>query len=169
MPAGGRRPERTVGSEKHVIRVSPDLLPWVLLQQLQTQPVRIGNAVSKRLFWTVFLSVPPAAALLLFSPVAVGMVPWNPYIRELHWTHFVLPLPFYVGLLAAPGFLYVVYVSPRSRELSTSRRWWLRVSLVAAMACSLAGVWGAYWMALFAVPSLPSLAISGWLLWRLER
>ena len=117
---------------------------------------------------TLLFGITPALALVLFSPIGLGMVPWNPGINPLTWLHFVLPLPFYLGILAGPGYLYCAYRLPSARTSSTVARNWIRISLLLGIISSLAGMLGTYWMFAFLVPSLPSLGLSSWLLWKFE-
>jgi hypothetical protein len=117
----------------------------------------------------VSFGIMPALALILFSPVALAGAPWNPGIERLTWVHFVVPMPFYLGFLAAPGYLYSAYWLPSAQTTSSPKRLWIRLSLVFGIVCSVAGMIGTYWMFLFLLPSLPSVGMSGWLLWRFER
>ena len=113
--------------------------------------------------------VPPALAMILALPVALIVAPWNlPYVK-LTWFHVVILAPFYVGLLAAPGYLYVLFNRPKRAELVPRIRWWVRLSLWLAVLCSAGGVVGGYWMILFAIPSFPAVIVSIRLLYEFER
>jgi hypothetical protein len=105
--------------------------------------------------------VVPAAALLVGSPVGLSI--WeggNPSPALI-----LLVSPFYLGLLGAPGYLFVAYAAPSSSSMGPGRRWWVRASLLLALVASLGGMWGGTQVFFLLPPSLIS-AVAVVLLWR---
>jgi hypothetical protein len=116
----------------------------------------------------VVFFLPPAIALWLAAPAAMTLAPWNlRYLDSLQPLH-ALFLAFYLGVLAAPGYLYAFVTRAAAPELSAPMRWWVRSSLGIAVICSLVGVIAGIWMILFAPPSLVSLYTSSSLLRQFE-
>lgn len=111
----------------------------------------------------IALSLPGGLALLLAMPIAA--MPWyGPSLVML-----AIAAPFYIGLMAAPGFVYAALFGDSARSLEPRRRWWIRLSLYGVLLCSAGGVYGGTLMALFLPPSLVSGAIAVFLLYRFEK
>jgi uncharacterized membrane protein len=112
--------------------------------------------------------VPPAIALWLAAPAAMALLPWD--LRNVDSLDPVnaLSLAYYLGVLAAPGYLYAFVARAAAWELSAFLRWWVRLSLGIAVICSLVGVIAGGWMIFFAPPSLASLYTSSSLLRQFE-
>lgn len=107
-----------------------------------------------------FYILPPLIALLLATPVASMLAPWNwPYVT-LDWFMWMILMPFYFGILAAPGYIYAWRTHARSRDVSKGVRLWIRSSLVIALLCSVYGVFAGYWMIWFSPPALLSVFAS---------
>jgi len=98
--------------------------------------------------------LPPAAALAMALPVVLAMV--TP--RDAFSTAIIAP--FYLGLAAAPGYIYCWASRARAAGLSAGIRWWIRGSLLAALVASAGGMLGARWMILFFVPSVATVAVT---------
>lgn len=109
--------------------------------------------------------VPPALALVIASPMALSA--FGPGGTTA--VHALVASPFYIGLLCAPGYVYAVFAQPSAQRLSPPRRWWVRLSLVGATLCAVAGVAGGLMMILFTPPSLVALIATLYLLWDFER
>jgi hypothetical protein len=77
----------------------------------------------------------------------------------------LLALPAYLAIAAVPGYVYCVLSRAAARDLPSARRWWIRVSMATAIACSAVGLWAGTLMWLFAPPSLLSL-ICAVVIWR---
>src|SRR5258708_22237444 len=111
-------------------------------------------------------SLIPVPALLIAYPIAA--MPWQspggPTLFQLS-----LASPIYVGLACAPGYFYVAFVRPSAHQVPAGKKWWLRISLVLAVACSLGGMAGGLMMVLFAPPSLLALGAALYLLWDFEK
>lgn len=113
--------------------------------------------------------VAPAIGLLLAAPAASAIAPWNlRYLESLQPMHALL-LAFYLGVLAAPGYVYAFVTRATASDVSTPVRWWVRSSLGIAAICSLVGVIAGRWMVLFVPPSLVALYASSSLLRQFER
>jgi hypothetical protein len=113
--------------------------------------------------------VSPAIALWLAAPAALALAPWNlRYLDSLAPFH-ALFLAFYLGILAAPGYLFALVTEMTAERVSTAVRWWVNASLIVASLCSLAGLIASVWMILFGPPSLMALYASLTLLRQFER
>lgn len=114
----------------------------------------------------IALSLLPLPALLIAIPIA--MMPWqNP--GGPRPTQLSLASPIYIGLICAPGYIYVAFVRPRGQQLPAGTKWWLRISLLLSAVCSLGGIAGGLMMVLFAPPSLLALGAALYLLWDFEK
>jgi hypothetical protein len=71
-------------------------------------------------------------------PPVLGLPPIV-ILNNLNWYQVVAVLPFYVGLAAAPGYLYVWAGRADKGAHSPQLRSWLMVSLWAALIASAAG------------------------------
>lgn len=124
----------------------------------------------KRTLSAIACLVGPLSALVVALPIA--LLPLEALTKgagDFPARYLLLASPAYLGLAAAPGYLYCALHSVSAEALSPGRRWWIRASMVTAIACSAAGLWAATLMWLFGPPSLLSLACSALLLWRFER
>ncbi len=84
--------------------------------------------------------IPPILTFLLILPPILELPPFLPKgTTNPNLVQWLIVLPFYAGLLAAPGYVYAWagHVDPRS--LSTSTRCWVAASLVLVALASLAG------------------------------
>jgi hypothetical protein len=110
---------------------------------------------------SVAYALVPAAALVAGSPVAFAI--WD--APRLTWGGLAMVAPFYMGLLSAPAYLYLAYAGAQASFVGPKRRWWVRGSLVVALAASVGGIWGGTLVFLLLPPSLIS-AIAVVILWR---
>ena len=110
-------------------------------------------------------ALPPVLAILLAWPVA--MIPWWNSPGPTGW-QIAVAAPVYLGLLCAPGYIYLAWTDRTATQESSVRRQWLRASLIIAFICSLAGMMAGLLMVLFLPPSLMSAANAAYLLWRFE-
>lgn len=110
-----------------------------------------------RLLNALLYLAPPAVALLMAIPVAT--------IRPVDATTAAVVAPFYLGLAAAPGYIYCCASRARAAWVSPGVRWWIRGSLIAALVASAGGIVGSLWMLLFVVPAALTAAVT-LLLWR---
>jgi hypothetical protein len=124
------------------------------------------NGHFRSILFGLALVTTPTATVILAGPIAE--VPWQNPGGPTLW-QLSIALPVYVGLLCAPGFVYAAFVRPRAAELSLSRQWWIRISLVFASLAALGGVVGGMGMIFLAPPSLISMFSSLYLLWEFER
>ena len=115
----------------------------------------------RRLFSAMLYLFPPGAAILLASPL-VGQ-------RPVDWTTTMVVAPLYLGLGAAPGYVYCWAVNPRAMAVSAAVRWWIRGSLFAALAASIGGMVAALWMVLFLLPAVPTAILTLRLWWKFEQ
>lgn len=97
----------------------------------------------------------PALGVLLGLPLALGPFSGDP--RGVFDSSFLLALPVYAAVIAAPGYLSCAIHDVGARASAPRRRWWIRVSLLLAGLASLAGLWGATLMFLFGPPALGAL------------
>lgn len=104
--------------------------------------------------------LPPLGALALAMPLAT--------IKPVDATTTAVVAPFYLGLAAAPGYIYCWASRARAVEVSAGVRWWIRGSLVAALAASVGGMLGSLWMILFIVPAAVTAAVILRLWWNFE-
>ena len=111
----------------------------------------------KTKLFRVLAVIVPGIGVLLGLPLAGGPFSGDP--RGIFGPYMWLALPVYVALAAAPGYLACVLEDLGARDSSIRRRWWIRVSLLGAVAVSLAGIWGASLMILFGPPALATLVI----------
>ena len=114
----------------------------------------MGVKEMSRLLSAVLYLLPPAAALVMALPVVLGMV----MPRDVFSAAIVAP--FYLGLAAAPGYIYCWASKARAAGVRAGVRWWIRGSLVAALVASVGGMLGALWMILFIVPAAVTAAVT---------
>lgn len=88
-----------------------------------------------------------ALAALLAAPIAgliVGLpLATLPFYGDSRgfWAPYTLgAAPFYVALLAAPGYAAAVFGDREALRAVRTRRWWVRLSLGSGLACALAAV-----------------------------
>ncbi len=110
---------------------------------------------------------PPAVTLLVAVPLA-GL-PFSGDPRGFWAPYTLVALPFYLGLLAAPGYVAVLVAHPADLHRSPGRRVWVRVSLAVGFLCAAVGVCAGMLMVLFLVPSLITAACCAVVWWRFER
>lgn len=111
----------------------------------------------KTKLFRVLAVIVPGIGVLLGLPLAEGPFSGDP--RGIFGPYMWLALPVYVALAAAPGYLACVLEDLGARASSVRRRWWVRVSLLGAVAVSLVGLWGASLMVLFGPPAVATLVI----------
>jgi hypothetical protein len=107
---------------------------------------------------------------LIALPIALlPLEAWTRGAGDFPARYLLLALPAYLGIAAAPGYLYCALSRASAREVSPGRRWWMRVSMATAIGCGAVGLWAATLMWIFGPPSLLSL-VCAILLWtRFER
>jgi hypothetical protein len=110
---------------------------------------------------------PPALTLIVATPIA--QLPFEGDPRGFFAGYTLIALPFYVGLLAAPGYMAALLADPRWLHGSGIRRSWVRLSLVLGLACAAVGIWAGSLMILFAPPALVTGICCGVVWWRFER
>ena len=106
----------------------------------------------RRLLNAMLYFLPPAAALVMAIPVAM--------IKPADAFSTAIIAPFYLGLAAAPGYIYCWASRARAVRLSAGTRWWIRGSLLTALVASAGGMLGARWMVLFFIPSVATVAVT---------
>jgi len=122
--------------------------------------------VQSKVFRLVAVLV-PALGVLVGLPLALTPFEGDP--RGIFGPYFLTALPVFAAMAAAPGYLICLFDAVGARASSRPRRWWIRVSLLVALAASIAGLWGATRMFLFGPPALVAL-LCVVLLWvRFER
>lgn len=98
--------------------------------------------------------VPPVLTLVLIWPVVVDLPPLR-WPDNLNLFQIVLVLPFYLGLAAAPGWLYVWSGHYDRRRLIRGKRIWAESSLWLALVSSLGGL-----TTIFAIVPFPAVVAS---------
>ena len=98
--------------------------------------------------------LPPAAALVMALPAVLAMVTPHDALSA------AIVAPFYLGLAAAPGYIYCWASRARAVAVSASVRWWIRGSLIVALLASVGGMLGALWMILFIIPAAATAAVT---------
>ena len=84
----------------------------------------------------------PLATIVLISPfLSVLFIDTRYFIHSmLNGDEIMLALlPGYLGLMAAPGYIYLLVSEPKKKSTSVAKQMWLRLSLVTAILCSLYG------------------------------
>jgi hypothetical protein len=118
--------------------------------------------------WLFFVGV-PLVSLLLSAPILTEVLPYEARSGDYHWPFWLIGLAAALALVAAPGYLYAVFMrSPP--PLTSPRKWWLRASLIAASVASLIGTGFtilAFWPV--AVFPLASLGMCVWLWIEMQR
>jgi hypothetical protein len=109
----------------------------------------------------------PALGVVVGSPLATG--PFAGDARGVFGPYFLMAVPVYCAVLAAPGYLTCLFEEHGARSSTAPRRWWIRASLALATLASAAGIWGAHLMILFGPPALVALGCVIWLWVRFER
>ena len=121
-----------------------------------------SGAVRKNRRSVAYLLAPCIAVLVAAAPIMVFHVGTVPL--------WISNLPFWIGMVGAPGYVYVWSERWRGKRVSLPLAWWVHLSLAAAFVASL---WGALLLLLtFIFWVFP--AISAWMtvqLWKefLER
>ncbi len=118
-------------------------------------------------FFKVVAILVPGLALVVGIPLAAA--PFAGDARGFFGPYFWTALPVYLGVLAAPGYIACITTSARARASGPARRWWIRASLLVAALVSLAALWGATLMFLFAPPAIIVLVFVILLWVRFER
>ena len=111
--------------------------------------------------------VVPALGMLVGAPLALAPFAGDP--RGIFGPYFLTAVPVYAAVLAAPGYLACVFENVGARASSSTRRWWIRSSLLMAGLAAVAGVWGASLMFLFGPPALVALICVVYLWTQFER
>ena len=83
--------------------------------------------------------VPPLATLVLIWPMVEGLPPLKSS-SNFNALQIIIVLPFYLGLAAAPGWLYAWAGHYDRSGLSSGQRWWVGGSLWAALLASVGGL-----------------------------
>jgi hypothetical protein len=94
----------------------------------------------------------PLLTMLIGFPLAEAPFSGDP--RGFWAPYTLLALPFYLGTVAAPGYLAALFTDPAWLHSTTGRRLWVRLSLGMSLLCSAASVAGGLLMVLFLVPAL---------------
>lgn len=81
----------------------------------------------------------PVASILIVMPFIVEMPPLA-FPPNANILQVLMVLPWYLGLTAAPGYLYVLLFEPDGNSMSIARRKWVHVSLVCAIVASVGGL-----------------------------
>ena len=120
-----------------------------------------------------FFFIPPLFAVILAIPLS-GLLELPPRLllfdlNKLDFITFLIIAPFYLGIIAAPGYIYIFYAQPKAVSVSKLKRYWLRTSMILALLCSIGGIMGGYWMILFSPPSLLSAIASARLRYLFEK
>ena len=84
-------------------------------------------------YWYV---APPLLTFVLILPPIPGLPPFH---RADNWFQVLIVLPFYFGLVAAPGYLYAWRDVNAIQHLGRGKRFWIEISLIIAIAASFAG------------------------------
>jgi len=83
----------------------------------------------------VLYLLPPALALIVASPLLM-----SPFTNEYIGLDYVLlAAPVYLGIIAAPGYMYAFLDDLRTKKVGPRVRVWVRLSLILAL---IASVWG---------------------------
>jgi hypothetical protein len=112
--------------------------------------------------------VPPALALMIGAPLLL-----SPFVNDdLHWTYVGVAGPVYLGIFAAPGYLYAFFDDLRAGHVGPVVRVWVRTSLCLGVLGSLwaTALLAPAWRQILAFALLPisSTLTSALLLWRFE-
>jgi hypothetical protein len=164
MPSGGGRPEGPVGSPERILRVSLRVLRGLLLLGFvlggNVGPMSSGRAEDDqrlfRLAWVPLLLVGPLGAVAIGAPLA--WLPFYPDPRGLTAPYTLIAAPFYVAVIAAPGFLVGLFVKRRTVANNVAVRLWVRTSLPLGLVSGLAALWATRLMVLFGPPAVASIA-----------
>lgn len=84
---------------------------------------------------TVICILFPLAAMLVVLPMVFEL---PPFIRPDNTGQILFVIPFYLGLVAAPGYIYFILKKPQF--LSKPRKIWVGTSLLIAFLASLGGL-----------------------------
>jgi len=96
--------------------------------------------MSKSKHLSYWYLVPPILTLLLLLPMILELPPFMPEkIENPNLFQMLITLPFYLGLLAAPGYIYVWLGNYNSQKLGSGHRLWVFASLIIAIVASLVG------------------------------
>jgi len=112
--------------------------------------------------------LPPALAILIASPLLI-----SPFVNEgIDRSYIVFALPLYLGVMAAPAYIYALLGDLRAGDMPRVIRTWVRLSLALAVLASLWAtvVLGGAWRELlpFVMLLVSSTVTSIVLLWRFE-
>jgi len=81
----------------------------------------------------------PVCALLSVTQVILDMPPFV-IAQNVNFFQWILVLPYYLGVVAAPGYLFAVLVDPEGSSMTKARQFWVRASLCAAIIASIGGL-----------------------------
>lgn len=124
----------------------------------------------RRSLGTLVCLLGPLAAILVAVPIAqLPMEAWKTGTTGSRTFELLLAAPAYLAIAAAPGYVYCLFTRGPARGVPVARRWWIRVSMATAIACSAVGLWASTLMWLFGPPSLLSLICAAVLWRRFER
>ncbi len=121
---------------------------------------------------SIFFIVLPAATLVLASPAAIGLtlgafMQSGPLQQRL--LVFLIVLPFYGGVLSAPGYIFYWWKRPFAAAPTPKTLTWIHLSLLFAFVCSLIGIGYGYWVIFFSPLSLICALCCGRLLFEFKR
>ena len=77
-------------------------------------------------------------------------------------------IPIYLGLLTWPAYIYVLYLKDL-HGVSLVKCWWIRISLIVDILCSIYGVFMGYMLPILSPLALGTLLICLWLLFNFEK
>lgn len=100
----------------------------------------------------------PLFSLLLSAPILTDVLPHEVRTGDYHWPFWLVGLAAALGVVAAPGYLAMVF-RPLAARRCAVRRWWLRVSLVLALFSCIVGV-GFTILAFWPIAILPLAAVA---------
>ena len=107
--------------------------------------------------------------MLLVLPVVLALPPFSNASSNFHIGQMAMVIPCYIGLIAAPAYLYLVFSNVETSAVSRLKSLWLRLSLFGALLASAHGIFFGSFMPFLVPPSLMSLFLSLKLLYRVEK
>ena len=88
-------------------------------------------------YWYI---IPPVLTFILVLPLVSSLPPLaTKGIENPNLFQFLIVVPFYFGLAAAPGYFYAWAGQRNAQKVGPTVRMWIRVSLIVAVVSSLAG------------------------------
>ena len=124
------------------------------------------QALQRLSYWYI---IPPIATLVLILPPISELPPFLPKgTTNPNMVQWLIAVPFYVGLLAAPGYLYAWTGHNSRRALKGWKQRWIEGSLLMATAASLVGGFLSIPTVIVAPFAFWSFVMSVKLLWRFK-